>query len=66
MDDGITAIIFIIIAAILFIGGCWVGDRHGYRKAYEDMNHNKIEQVVQKEYPDLWIKYNIKQKKEIK
>jgi hypothetical protein len=30
-----------------------------YRKAYEDMKTGKIESVVKKEYPDLWIKWNI-------
>jgi hypothetical protein len=35
----------------------------GYEQAYKDMHAGNIETVVQKNYPALWIKYNVTEPK---
>lgn len=52
---GFLAGIVLSISFLLATGGFY-GD--GYQQAYEDLRNHKIEAVVQKGYPALWIKHN--------
>lgn len=63
MDDEETVVFFLaifigVVLTLIFVkvvGGFY---GNGYQQAYEDLHNRKIETVVQKDYPALWIKYN--------
>jgi hypothetical protein len=71
VDDFVTTIIAFIVGAFAgFIFTIFVTVKgeltsdDGYRKAYIDMHKGSIETVVQKQYPSLWIEYNVTKGKE--
>lgn len=48
--------VIITIIVGLFLGATYRG---GYQQAYTDLHQNKIEHVVKRDYPSLWIKFNV-------
>jgi hypothetical protein len=54
-----VGIIFLLLI-LIFTGG---REYDGYCNAYEDMKKGKIEQVIKKRNPALWIKYNVSEEK---
>jgi hypothetical protein len=57
----IIALALLILSFSLLISRNY-GVDSGYRKAYVDMHMGHIEKITQNRYPDLWIKYNVKNK----
>ena len=68
MDDSssfwagvILTLIFGFIIGGLILNSVW---NERYKAAYEACKQGRIEEIVKKDYPDLWIKYNVPERKE--
>lgn len=52
---GVCGGILIAVLSGILLGVTYTG---GYKDAYKDYHAKKIEQVVKKSWPALWIEYN--------
>jgi hypothetical protein len=56
----VLASIFWFVVLLFSVNGAY---NVGYEQAYKDMHTGKIESVVQRDYPAVWIKYNVTEPK---
>jgi len=64
-DNDVSLLVLIILVLSLSIGatiGRISGRTAGYEAAYIDYKLDKIEEVVQKEHAELWVRLNLLQK----
>lgn len=68
MGEFITAVLLGMVLCFIILLFLFVGTGYSppqvYQRAYRDMHEGRIEQFVKENYPELWIQYNIDQKKE--